>query len=449
MSRGKRILWGEGMFLRPQHFQQQALYEEQQRAHLANAVRRHGWGLAGIEFDDAALKCGQVRLDRLSIRFRDGTSLVAPGLDPLPVSRELNEIPTCGTRTTLYACLPDLRAYGGNVLRESSPPGKTERYARHTGSVADLYTTALETELTCLHLNVQLRVAEENRDGFDALPVACLLKDGSGHWQIDDSYLPPMTELGASPLLTRLLRRLLDILAAKCAALTALHRERTAHVMEYTTSDIASFWLLHTVNRNHARLRHLHATSPVHPEELYMALAELCGELLTFSRTEVVADLPAYRHDDLAATFLPLDERIRDLLDTVISSRYVAVPLNSAKPSFHIGHLDSDRLVDGVDFYLSVQTELPLATVIESIPYKLKVGAPDDVDKILNSAVRGVALAHATQTPSSIPVRVGNHYFALEPHGEIYQRMLQARSICIYVPQTLAAVKLELLAVFR
>ena len=58
-------------------------------------------------------------------------------------------------------------------------------------------------------------------------------------------------------------------------------------------------------------------------------------------------------------------------------------------------------------------------------------------------------LTHAAQTPAAIPVRVGNHYFALEPQGAIFERMLRARSICIYVPQTLAALKLELIAVFR
>ena len=81
--------------------------------------------------------------------------------------------------------------------------------------------------------------------------------------------------------------------------------------------------------------------------------------------------------------------------------------------------------VDVADFYLSVSSELPAAQVIETVPFKLKVGAPDDVEKILNSALPGVRLSYAAQTPAPIPVRVGNHYFALEPHGAIYERMLK------------------------
>jgi type VI secretion system protein ImpJ len=133
----------------------------------------------------------------------------------------------------------------------------------------------------------------------------------------------------------------------------------------------------------------------------------------------------------------------------VISSRYAVIPLASPRPAFFVGRLDSEHLVDNADFYLSVSSEMPAAQLIETVPLKLKVGSPDDVEKILNSALPGVRLAHATQTPSAIPVRVGNHYFALETQGQIFERMTKARSICIYVPQALSELKLELIAVFR
>lgn len=449
MLKTRRVLWGEGMFLRPQHFQQQAWYGEAQLARSVNALQRHAWGVAAVELDHTALEGGQVRVDALDVRFRDGVHYSAPAGDPLPASRNLNDIPQAPASTLLYACLPDLHAHGGNVADDARPAGKLARYARRHATIADLYTGALDTELTTLDLNVQLRTAEENRDGFESVPLARLSRDTTGRWRSDPAYLPPLLTVRAHAALPRLLRRLLDILAVKSSALSATHRERATKVVEYASSDIASFWLLHTVNRNHARLNHLWGADPLHPEELYLALAELFGELVTFSRIHALTDLPEYRHEDLAATLYPLDDRIRELLDTVISTRYLVIPLRTPKPSFHIGHLEDERLLEAADFYLSVQSELPAAEVIESVPYKLKIGAPDDVEKILNSAIRGANLAHAAQTPSSVPVRVGNHYFAIEPGGELFQRMLQSRSVCIYVPQTLAALQLELIAVFR
>jgi type VI secretion system protein ImpJ len=289
----------------------------------------------------------------------------------------------------------------------------------------------------------------ENRDGYDSVPIARLLKDATGQWRQDEDWLPPLVAVGGAAALSRMLRRLLDILLVKSTALAGSHREQAKNVVGYGTADIASFWMLHTANHYFARLKHLSLSEPLHPEELYLEMAGFLGELLTFSHAYTLSDVPAYCHDDLSKTFPRMEELIHELLDTVISSRYVIVPLTNPKPSFYIGHLESERLVENVDFYLSVQGEMSIAKIIEELPLQMKVGAPDSVEKILHSATRGVILTYTAQTPSALPVRVGNHYFAFEQHGPIYQHMLKSRSVCLYVPEAFAGLKFELFAVFR
>jgi type VI secretion system protein ImpJ len=443
------ILWGEGMFLRPQHFQQQALYTENRFSEVLRGLRNHVWGIRSASFDLEALKLGQIRPVELSLLFQDGCSLDAPGHAPLPLERNLADIPGIGIETTLYAVLPFLNAYGSNCADQASGSARPSRYRTERTVLTDLFTTAHEAEVTLLHPHVRLMVEEENRDGQLSLPLARLRKTAAGSWQIDEDYIPPLLHIGASPLLERLLKRLLDILQVKHQALTAIHRERAKNVAEFGTTDIASFWLLHTVNRNFPLLAHFSRERQSAPEALYTALAQMAGELITFSTSHTLSDIPAYRHESLTEIFATLDALIHTLLDTVISARYAVIPLSTPKPSFFVGHLESERLIDGVDYYLSVESELPAAELLDSLPFRLKIGAPDDVEKILNSALPGVKLAHATRTPSALPVRVGNHYFAFEPHGQIFERMQKARSICIYVPQTLSALKLELIAVFR
>jgi type VI secretion system protein ImpJ len=449
MLKAKRVLWGEGMFLRPQHFQQQSLLQDYQQAETRQLLSRHSWGLQKFQIDEVALRGGQVRLDSLSLLFRDGCLFQAPQCEPLPLSRDLNDIPGLGVSTTLYACLSELQPYGGNTQNNDNQASRSTRFKNASHGVADLFTQALEADLTTLELDVRLMVDEENRDGYESVPLGRLSKDATGQWSVSKGFYPPSTTVSAIPELSQNLRRLLDILLVKSQALAGAHRERAKNVMEYGTTDIASFWLLHTVNRNFARINHLVKCEPLHPEELYRSLAEFCGELQTFSSVYTLADIPVYSHESLHDSLIVLDTQIRELLDTVISARYAVIPLTSPKPSFHIGRLESDRFLDNVDFYLSIQSEQPASAIIETVPLKFKIGAPDDVDKILNSAMRGVSISYATQTPSAIPIRVGNHYFAFEPRGEIYQRMLQSRSICIYIPQSLSDLKLELIAVFR
>jgi type VI secretion system protein ImpJ len=450
MLETNRILWGGGLFLRPQHFQQQALFIDNAITETLQSVQRHPWGVRKVELDTEALRTGNVHVNALDVMFRDGTRFLAPKREPEPLSRNLRDLPQIDVNTILYACLPNLSPYGDNTVNNASAPSvRPARYRNAHKNVSDLYTSAIETDLTVLQLDVRLMFEEEKHDGYDAVPIARLIKDATGQWRMDEEYLPPMVTVRASPALHSRIQRLLDILLVKNEALSGTQRERAKNVMGYSSTDIASFWLLHTVNSHFARFNHLLNAEPLHPEELYLALARLCGELLTFSTIYKLTDLPAYHHEKLVETFPKLDKMIRELLDTVVSARYVIIPLDTPKPSFHMGRLESTSLTENVDFYLSVRGDMPVAKIIEDVPVQYKVGSPDDVDKILHSAMHGVNLQPMQQTPTALPVHAGNHYFALEARGPIYTRMLQSRTICIYTPQSLSALEIELIAVFR
>lgn len=92
---------------------------------------------------------------------------------------------------------------------------------------------------------------------------------------------------------------------------------------------------------------------------------------------------------------------------------------------------------------------MPPAELVEAVPLRLKLGAPDDVEKLVLSAMPGIKLMAAPQVPAAIPVRPGSYYFSVEPHGPIFDRMMQAQSIAIYVPSGFKELKLELMAVIE
>ena len=447
MSRTHRILWGEGVFLQPQHFQQQERFLEAGLARALAFARSHPWGAEAVELDREALAGGVLALNRLELTFQDGTWFSAPDQEPLPQARHLDDLPGLGLATTVHACLPLLDGFGGNAPAE--PSGRPVRFLVERVPVPDLFTDALEAELTVLRTQARLLLEPECRDGHLALPIARLVRDPAGTWIPDDAFLPPLATLAGAPPVLAMLKRLQDILQVKSRALADGHRERAHGVLEFGPSDLGTFWLLHTVNRSWPLVGHFLACPRTHPEEAYKALAQLAGELLTFSSARALADIPPSRHLDLAGTVQSLDRLLRELLDTVVSSRYALIPLAEPRPSFHTARLDGERLAGDCDFYLSVSGARPAAEILETVPLKFKVGSPDDVERMLNSALPGVGLGPVARTPAAVPVRVGNHYFALDPTGPVYQRMLHARSICIYVPESGPPLKLELIAVFR
>lgn len=438
-----KVFWGEGLFLRPQHFQRQDAYHEARLQDLAAALHPYVWGVRQIRFDTQSLASGTLRALQLSAIFPDGEPYSAPGDDELPEALSLAELGAGVQATTIHLALPLLKDFGGNC---GSDAEGAARFVQDNAQTADLYTDAGEAELAYLRKTVRLLTDEEPRDPFVTIPVGRVRRTSTGGFELDESFIAPSVSLAAAPTVHLQLRRLLDALQAKADALYGLHREPSQHIIEFRSGDIASFWLLHTVNASFAALSHLFRHPGLHPERLHQELLRLAGSLLTFSKIYALADLPSYQHAAPEASFNRLFEIIRELLDTVISARYFSIALSEVKPSFHLGRLDSQRIDEKSAFYLSVAADLPGPELVQSVPVRFKVGAPDDVEKCVLSALPGVKLTHAAQVPAAIPVRPGSYYFAIEPRGPLYERMLKSQSLMIYVPAGVRELKLELIA---
>nr|WP_256503700.1 type VI secretion system baseplate subunit TssK [Cupriavidus sp. WGtm5] len=439
-------MWGEGLFLRPQHFQRQDAYHESRLHATAQVIQPYGWGVRNASFDTDALASGVLRVTELALFFPDGELYSAPQADELPPPVVLDAIPAGTSELTFYLALQPLHDAGGNY-RDDAEGSLSSRYVGLQAETSDLFTEAEPAAITYLKKAVRLVAETEPRDQFISLPVVRIRRTATGGFELDETFVAPSLSINASAVLYLRLRRLIDALQAKVNALYGFHREPTKNIIEFRSGDIASFWLLHTANASFAALAHLFHHPELHPERLFQEMLRLAGALMTFSKSHTLADLPVYDHDSPGPVFARLDSIIRDLLDTVISTRYFSIALDETRPSFHLGRLDSGKIDDKTSFYLSVSADMPVAELVEAIPSRFKVGAPDDVDKLVLSSMPGVPLTYTPQVPPAIPVRPGACYFAIEARGALYDRMLQAQTITIYTPAGIRELKLELIAV--
>jgi type VI secretion system protein ImpJ len=440
-----KILWGDGLFLRPQHFQQQDQYHEQRLHHSLQALHPYAWGVGQIQIDRDALSNNALRLLELSLRFQDGELYSAPGDDELPDTVDLSQLPQSQQTITFYAALPAFKPFGGNF--GDGATSNAVRFRQANRDTPDLYTQAAPAQLSYLKKTVRLVSEFEPRDSYTHFPLLRLRRAATGGFELDAGFVAPSLSIRSAPILFQQLRRLIDALQAKVSALYGHHREPSKHVIEFRSGDMSSFWLLHTASSAFASLSHYFHHPGLHPERLYEQLLQLAGALMTFSKSWSLADLPAYQHNDPGPGFATLHQIIRELLDTVISSKYFAIALKEVKPSYHHGMLDSQKIDDKTTFYLAVSADLPASELVDVVPLRFKVGAPDDVDKFVLSAMPGVRLQHSPQVPAAVPVRPDACYFAIEAKGQMYERMLQAQSISIYVPGGMHDLKLDLVAV--
>jgi len=447
MKTPSKILWTEGVTLRPQHFQQQDRYHEARLHRMTAALLPYAWGLAAeATWDEEALANNILRAGSLSLVFQDGETYDAPGPDLLPEAVELSELPPSEHHFTFYVALPAQMQHGGNLAGVREQDKGQARFRQIELETPDLYTEALDAGIVYLAKQVRLLSHLTPRAGYVSVPVLRLRRRGAG-FEIDPTFIAPSLSVAAAPALVRLLDALMQKLQAKTDALYAAQREPSKDVV-VQGGDMSSFWLLQTISAGCASLHHHAQCREFHPERLFQDLLVLTGGLMAFSRKVRVKDLPAYNHEQPGPAFTKLDAVLRDLVDTVISPTYVAIPLvqDSARPSYFEG-----KLPDAIDqktlLCLGVRGDLPALELVALVPARCKVGAPDDVARLVASALPGVDLAHMPQVPAAVPVRPNTYYFALQGKSPLYANLLQGQAVSVYVPSGIRDLALELFAI--
>ncbi len=145
-----------------------------------------------------------------------------------------------------------------------------------------------------------------------------------------------------------------------------------------------------------------------------------------------------------------LEALIRDLLDAIIPSRVISIGLTRKSATTWAGQFLDERL-------RRRRRLLPLgqcraarrSSSSNRLPKLCKIGSPDDVEHIVNSALAGIPLKAVQRVPAAIPVRLDNQYFALDASDPAHARMLAARACQIYLPASVPEASLELYAVLR
>jgi type VI secretion system protein ImpJ len=439
--------------MRPQHFQSQDAYHEWRTYQAMSILHPYFYGIQDIIIDSTGLASGQLRLLKLRAVLTDGDIFNAPGLDDLPAEVALDAVfPKNASSVVFVIACAALRSNARNAIKEGDKPSINSRYYPFEKEAFDQFTEASSGSVKSLKRFVQLMVQEKTTDltNLVCMPVLQINRKPTGGYELDEKYIPSSTSIDASPALLLMLRQLQGTLKAKMDALYGLHREPSKNVIEFRSGDVASFWLLHTVSSAHASLAHLLSHSALHPERLFGQLLSLAGGLLTFAKDDASLKdgLPIYEHANPGQAFTRLDALIRNLLDTVISTRYLRINLNFVRTSFHQGRIETEQVTPTCRLYLAVSSSMAPQELVGAVPTQFKIGAPDDVEDAVVAAVSCVPLTYLPQVPTAIPVRPGAFYFALEPRGGLYERMLKAQSVMLYAPaQNFADLDFELIAV--
>ncbi len=439
-----RVVWSEGMYLGPQHFQAQSRYFEDSIRFAVTSLWGRPYGLLGCGLDHEALRNGTVALVHARGIFPDGMPFLMPECDALPTPRPVADLfPPTRDRITVSLAIPERKAQGLNtVLTGVNDRG---RFLAETRMLRDETTGADERPVQLGRKNVRILLDTEPDDGLVALPVARIMRDGAGHIVFDPDFIAPSLQISASERVMLLLGRLIDILEQKSSSIAGAPAARG----EFSPRDIANFWLQHAVNSALAPLRHLWISKRGHPEELFVELSRLAGALCTFTLDSHPRTLPLYDHEHLTEGFDALDRHIREHLEIMVPTNCISIPLEKMSDYTFEGEITDTRCLGRSAWYLGVRANLGEAEVINRTLHLVKVCSAKFVSELVKRAIAGLTLTHQPVPPPAISAKVEMQYFSINRSGPFWDHIVQTRRIGIYIPGDLPDPEAELLVVLE
>jgi type VI secretion system protein ImpJ len=444
MKQLQPVLWTKGTFLTPQHLQLQDRFLEDSLNFRLQALKFCAWGFSELVLDQELLADGQLAISRASGIFPDGLLFDIPGSDQPPPSKALAEFFDPGVRDLdIYLTVPDYRDKGLNVTAVGRNGGS--RYLAEITTVRDENTGTGEKPVQIARKNLRLLAANETREGSSGLRIANVQRTEAGAFRLNTRLVPPLLEVRASDYLLGLVNGLLEILSAKSSQLAAGRRQKNLSLADFTASDIANFWLLYTVNSHIPVLSHLLQGQRCHPEELFSALTALGASLTTFSTTIRPRDLPLYDHLNLSKVFTDLDEKLRLLLETVVPTNVVSLPLKHVNNTIYATAIEQDKYLNNTRMYLAISAETAEDSIIRKVPQMVKVCSATHIEQLISNALPGVTLTHLPNPPSAIPVKMKYHYFSLNQSGAAWESVTRARNFAAHVPGDFPNPQMELL----
>jgi type VI secretion system protein ImpJ len=398
MSWYSKVVWSEGLFLRPQHFQQQDRHAEWYVEARSRAAGGLFWGFTHLEIDEAALGTGKVAL--AAARACCPTArLRLPRHPPAPAALD---IPADTRNAVIYLALPLRRAQSPEAAPDGDPAAHLARYTPVEEGLVDAAGSDGATEpIEVAHPRLVLALADQISDAFVRVGVLRVVeRRPDNNLLVDKAYIPPVLACRASPVLGGFLREIRGLLGQRGEALAA----RLAQPGAGGVAEIADFIFLLTVNRHQPVFDHLAELTQLHPERLFSQLLALSGELATLVGSERrPAPLPAYNHDALEACFAPLIRDIRRALATVLEQNAIQIELQDHKQGRYVGLVADRSLLRHAGFVLAVNAQVPSETLRTRFPAQAKLGPLEKIRELVNLQLPGIALRPLPVAPRQIP----------------------------------------------
>jgi type VI secretion system protein ImpJ len=438
MTGASRVAWREGLFLRPQHFQQQDRFFEALLRARAGSLLPHPWGLIELKLSDAAAQLGKFGIERLSAVMPDGTPITIPAgqapPDPVDIAPDTRD-------TVVHLTLPAERP--GAVEFQSRSETSSARHMVDQEDVFDAFAEGRQPEqLELARPNVRFGLTREQTDGRLTLPLVRIAEVANGRVSFDPNFISPLLDVRASPRLDSMLDDIIGRAGQRVDELALRATESAVGGSE----TFASFLLLQALNRWSPVLAHLKGLPNLHPERLYETFVGMAGELATLTTTERrPPSFPIYDHLNLQSVFEPVFALLQSELSMLYPESSGQLRLDNVGPGAYTAQINDHSIFQTSSLYLAASARAPLDMMMSRLPSSVKIGSVTRMPEIVRSQLQdGVRISPTPTPPPQIRILPGYVYFELDRGSPDWRSLNKAPALGVHVSGDWPELKLEL-----
>lgn len=429
MSDHNRPVWSEGLFLRPQHFQQQQRHFDYLIQSRSAPLCSYPWGVTHLELDEAALEGGKISVLKARGVFPDGTAFDIPEVDPAPTPIEVR--PDTKAQTVLL-CLqahqPQTREVG--AFGEDSAHARyltQERPTHDTHSPQPGEAQSLDIAVLALSLRYQ---PEQKNGAYVQIPICHVVERQNESAKLDDHFIPSTLRIGSSTYLQSFCRETRSLIQQRANFLA----QRMGTPGSQGALEIVHLLLLQLLNRAQPLWQHFCDQPNTHPESLYTQGTQLLSELCTLSEdTRRPPEIPAYQHSDLKSSFEPLYQHLRKALNWIPEMGAEPIEVVQKNQALFVADVADKSLLSSCQFILAVGSALAPDKVRAGMPPRTTIACESRIQELVSAHSTGVRLKPLEQVPNAIHLQSGQAYFELEQDDTHWQYIQHSGRIGFHI----------------
>ncbi len=447
MFSNDKVIWKEGLFLQPQHFQQMERFFFGSMHAQFSAYNRYYYGLLKVKIIQDALANKTLSLQKACGVFPDGTFFSIPETGPVPLARSFSDLLSYKQQSLIvYLALP-FALPGQASVQDSRDSSFPTRYVSSRQNITDEVFGEQSKEIELAKANYCILFEGEALDNFTTLPLARLSRTTNGQIVLDKEFIPPLLSVDISETLYDWLRSLLELLIAKSSFLSQNRKHLKSGLAEFPPSEITSLALLKTINTYIPVINNFFTSPKVHPCELYLSLIQLAGALTTFSCNINATELPSYDHNSLEKVFPLIFNSIREVLETDLSAGCVQIPFSEISPATYLFSINNPKLLETASFFIGIGADIPEKELITFSLPRIKIASRNQLDILIQSAMPGLPLMYVSSPPPKLSSKPGYSYFALTRHNNHWEMIKTTGTMAMYFPHKIPGLKMEMIAV--